>query len=227
MIPKHIYIPTLEGGSISNSNGSEEDDEPWDWVGFVPLIFCCLLFVGLLIWICIDYSNAMKLLEDLTEYIKDHPYEAMGVVISLYIVIVLTILPLTPVHLMVAYAYCKVYNSFWIGFAVATAIIFIGCLIGAIIAILLARYIIADYIKTKLNKSKSVGAKKFRIVDKMFVYNGICLVTLLRLMFIPFGIVSYGLGVTAVSLCDYIIGTLAYIIKIALIVIVGCTIWQA
>ena len=169
----------------------------------------------------------MRLLDLLVDYIREHPYEAMAVVIVLYIFIVITILPVTPVHLMVAYAYCKVYNSFWIGFAVATVIIFIGSLLGAILAILLARYVIADFIKTRLNKSKSVGARKFRIVDKMFVTNGICLVTLLRLMFIPFGLASYALGVTAVSLCDYILGTLVYIVKIALIVIVGCTIWQA
>ena len=50
---------------------------------------------------------------------------------------------------------------------------------------------------------------------------------LLRLMFLPFGLVSYLLGVTSVAFWSYVIGTTAYIIKIALIVIVGCTIWEA
>ena len=169
----------------------------------------------------------MHLLEQLTEYIKEHPYESIGILIVLYIFVVLTILPITPVHLMVAYAYCKVYNSFWLGFSMATAVIFVGCLLGAIFAILLARFVIADYIKGKIEKSRSIHAKKFKIVDGMFVTDGILLVTLLRLMFIPYGLVCYVLGVTAVTMCDYIIGTFAYIIKIALIVIVGCTIWQA
>jgi uncharacterized membrane protein YdjX (TVP38/TMEM64 family) len=163
----------------------------------------------------------------LTQYIKEHPYEAIGILVLLYIVLVLTILPLTPVHLVVAYAYCKVYNSFALGFLMATFVIFLGCFIGAIIAILLARFVIANYIKGKIAKSKSVHAKKFKIVDGMFVTDGILLVTLLRLMFIPYGLICYCLGVTAVSLCDYIIGTLVYIVKIALIVLVGCTIWQA
>ena len=109
----------------------------------------------------------------------------------------------------------------------ATWIIFVGCLIGAIIALYLGRFLFADYIRTKLDKSQSVRVKKWRIVDGMFITDGILLVSLLRLMFIPFGLVSYMLGVTSVSFCDYVIGSSVYIIKIALIVIVGCTVWEA
>jgi len=61
----------------------------------------------------------------------------------------------------------------------------------------------------------------------MFVSSGIMLVALLRLMFIPFGLVSYMLGVTSVTFWDYFLGSLAIIIKIMLIVLVGCTIWSA
>jgi hypothetical protein len=50
-------------------------------------------------------------------------------------------------HFVVAFAYCKVYNSFWIGFAVATPIIFVGCMLGALLAIILSRYLIANFIK--------------------------------------------------------------------------------
>ena len=136
-------------------------------------------------------------------------------------------LPITVVHIMVAFAYCKVYNDFWKGFLMATWIIFVGCLIGAIIAYWLGKYLFADYIRKKLDQSKSPKVKKWRIVDSLFVTNGILLVVLLRLMFLPFGLVSYLLGVTSVAFWSYVIGTTAYIIKIALIVVVGCTIWEA
>lgn len=126
----------------------------------MPLVLCTIIFVALFLYVCIDYSGAMKMLEELTEYIKEKPYEAIGILTLLYIVVVLTILPITPVHLMVAYAYCKVYDSFWLGFAMATSVIFVGCLLGAILAILLARFVIADYIKTKIEKSRSIHAKK-------------------------------------------------------------------
>lgn len=61
----------------------------------------------------------------------------------------------------------------------------------------------------------------------MFVTNGILFVALLRLMWIPYGLTSYLLGVTSVSVLDYMIGTTAIIVMIVLYVLLGCTIYQA
>jgi len=138
---------------------------------------------------------------------------------------ILFILPITPLNLMVAFAYCKVYNDFWLGFLMASSIIFVSSVAGGVIAFLIGKWLFADYIRKKLDKSRSPRVKKWRIIDSMFVTSGILLVALLRLMFIPFGLVSYILGVTSVSFCDYFIGTLIIIIKVMLIVLVGCTIW--
>jgi len=126
---------------------------------------------------------------------------------------------------MVAFAYCKVYNDFWLGFLMATWIIFVASMLGAIAAFYIGKWLLANYIRKKLDKSTSPRVKKWRIIDSMFVTSGIMLVALLRLMFIPFGIISYMLGVTSVAFWDYFIGTLVIIVKIMLIVLVGCTIW--
>lgn len=62
----------------------------------------------------------------------------------------------------------------------------------------------------------------------MFVENGIILVGMLRLMIIaPFGLTSYLLGVTSISIIDYMIGTTSSIIDIMLTAVIGCSIWQA
>ena len=61
----------------------------------------------------------------------------------------------------------------------------------------------------------------------MFKTDGILFVALLRLMFIPYGLTSYVLGVTCVSVLDYMIGTSVYIVKIMLCVFIGCSIYQA
>ena len=61
----------------------------------------------------------------------------------------------------------------------------------------------------------------------MFYERGILMVALLRLMIVPYGVVSYLLGITCITLWDYMVGTSAYIVKIALFVIMGCGIWQA
>ena len=46
----------------------------------------------------------------------------------------------------------------------------------------------------------------------MFKTDGILFVALLRLAFIPFGLTSYLLGVTSVSVFDYMVGTTVFII---------------
>lgn len=126
-----------------------------------------------------------------------------------------------------AFAYCKVYGSFWIGFAVAIPIVYVGVMLGALAAFLLSQYLFANYIKKKIKRSKSEFATKFRVVDKMFQTDGILFVALLRLMMVPFGIACYALGVTQVSLVDYLLGTSVYIINIVIYVLLGCSLYQA
>ena len=69
--------------------------------------------------------------------------------------------------------------------------------------------------------------KKFKIVDGMFVTKGIFLVALLRLIFIPFGLTCYFLAVTSIEILAYMIGTIFYLFKIMLIVLIGCSIYEA
>ena len=166
-------------------------------------------------------------MEAIIDYIRDHPYESIGIIISAYVFLVIFCLPITQAHIMVAFAYCKAYNSFWLGFLMSTWIIFIGCMIGAFCAIILSRYIIADFIKRKLHKSKSVFGKKFKAVDQIFVTNGVFIVALIRLMYIPFGGTSYLLGITSISLWHYMIGTSFYLVMIMLVVLVGCSLYTA
>jgi len=93
----------------------------------------------------------MKILEDICEYVKENPYESIGILIGIYVLMILFILPITVLHLMVAFAYCKVYNDFWLGFLMATWIIFVALMIGAVLAFFLGKWLFADYIRKKLD----------------------------------------------------------------------------
>ena len=129
--------------------------------------------------------------------------------------------------IIVAFAYCKVYSSFGLGFVVATPIIYVGVMFGALAAFLLSQYLFKNYIKKKLKRSKSEFCTKFRVIDKMFETDGIFFVALIRLTIVPFGIACYFLGVTQVSLVDYLLGTSAYIVYIVINVLLGCSLYQA
>ena len=150
------------------------------------------------------------------------------IIIAFYIILIIFIMPISFLHVVVAYAYSKVFHSYWKGFLVSVSIIFTGVMIGALCAILLSRYILATFIRRRIDKSNSKFAKNFKIIDKMFIENGIFLVAMLRLMIIaPFGLTSYLLGITSISIIDYMIGTTSSIVDIMLAAIIGCGIWQA
>ena len=60
----------------------------------------------------------------------------------------------------------------------------------------------------------------------MFSSRGKLFVALLRLMFIPFGLVSYLLGVSSLSITDFMIGTSSCIVKVSMFVFLGCTLYN-
>ena len=83
-------------------------------------------------------------------YIKEHPGEAVAIILATYILLVVFCFPNFQMHIIVAVAYCTVFNSFWTGFAVATSVIFVGLMLGALVAIILSRFLIANLIKRKI-----------------------------------------------------------------------------
>lgn len=81
--------------------------------------------------------------------------------------------------------------------------VFIGAMIGAILAFLVGRYLARDWVSQKIE-----GNDKFRAVDKAVGREGVKIVLLTRLSPVfPFNLLNYGFGVTGVSLKDYIIGS--------------------
>ena len=204
----------------------KEEEDDTRWYEFIPLGICLAILLAICIFVLIDLEGTIQMFEDLVDFVREHPWEAALVIILIYIVIIVFMMPVTFLHIIVAIAYCKVFNSFWLGFLVATLVIFIGCMLGALVVIYLGRYLIADYIKKQIYRSKGEWAKKFKVVDLMFKEDGILFVALLRLMFIGYGITSYVISATSISVLDYMIGTSAYIVKIMLIVFLGCSIYQ-
>jgi len=57
--------------------------------------------------------------------------------------------------------------------------------------------------------------------------DGCKIVALIRLTFAPFGITSYILGVSDISLCDYLLGNLTYIFNCTAQCFIGCSLYEA
>lgn len=65
------------------------------------------------------------------------------------------------------------------------------------------------------------------MIDDIITTEGVLIVALIRLTFAPFGITSYIMGVSSISLCDYIVGNLSYIFMTCSQCYVGCSLYNA
>ncbi len=102
-----------------------------------------------------------------------------------------------------------IFGLFW-----GSIYVFLGATIGATLAFLVGRYLARDWISQKIS-----GNKKFAAIDNAVGKEGLKIVFLTRLSpAFPFNLLNYSLGVTAVSLKDYVLasagmipGTIAYV----------------
>lgn len=101
---------------------------------------------------------------------------------------------------------------FGLGTGIVT--VFLGASVGATLAFLFSRYVARSWIEQKLE-----GHERFAAIDAAIGDQGLKIVALLRLSPVfPFNLLNYALGLTRVSLRDYVIahffmlpGTLLYV----------------
>ncbi len=93
------------------------------------------------------------------------------------------------------------------GVVLGSIYVFIGATIGATCAFLVGRYLARGWISQKIADNE-----KFAAIDKAVGKEGLKIVLLTRLSPVfPFNLLNYGLGVTGVSLKDYVIGSVGMI----------------
>jgi uncharacterized membrane protein YdjX (TVP38/TMEM64 family) len=95
--------------------------------------------------------------------------------------------------------------------------VFIAATLGATFAFLIGRYFARDWVNAKVQK-----IAKFQAIDHAIARQGLKIVFLLRLSpLFPFNLLNYALGITQVSLRDYVLGSLGMIPATILYVYIG------
>jgi uncharacterized membrane protein YdjX (TVP38/TMEM64 family) len=116
------------------------------------------------------------------------------VFIGLYILITIAFLPASIVTLGAGVVFGVIKGSLFV---------FIGAMLGATAAFLIGRYGARDWIARKVE-----GNAKFQAIDDAIANAGRKIIFLIRLSpAFPFNLLNYALGLTKVSLKDYILGT--------------------
>lgn len=90
------------------------------------------------------------------------------------------------------------------GLGKGVALVFVGATAGSTLAFLIARYAARGWVEQRL-----AGNARFAAIDRAIGADGRRIVTLLRLSpAFPFSLLNYALGLTQVSLRDYVIASL-------------------
>lgn len=114
--------------------------------------------------------------------------------ILLYVVITVAFLPASIVTLGAGVVFGVVKGSIFV---------FIGAMLGASAAFLVGRYLARDWVGRKIANNA-----KFKAIDEAIAHEGRKIIFLIRLSpAFPFNLLNYGLGLTKVSLKDYVLGT--------------------
>ncbi len=114
--------------------------------------------------------------------------------ILLYIVITVAFVPASIVTLGAGVVF---------GVLKGSALVFVGAMLGATAAFLVGRYVARGWVASKI-----AGSPRFQAIDDAIAQSGRKIIFLLRLSPVfPFNLLNYSLGLSQISLKDYVIGT--------------------
>lgn len=103
------------------------------------------------------------------------------------------------------------------GLVQGSIFVFVAATLGATFAFLIGRYLARDAIAKKID-----GNQKFKAIDEAIAKEGLKIVFLTRLSPVfPFNLLNYALGLTKVSLKDYVMGSLGMLPGTILYVYLG------
>ena len=152
--------------------------------------------------------NPQQILRNALQWVNDLGAIAPIAFVLIYIIATVAFLPGSILTLGAGVLFGIVRGSIFV---------FLGATIGATLAFLVGRYLARGWISNKIE-----GNQKFKAIDKAVGKEGLKIVLLTRLSPIfPFNLLNYGLGVTGVSLKDYVLGSAGMIPGTIMYVYIG------
>jgi len=152
------------------------------------------------------------------KWIENNPIPGVFAFMGVYFIATVLFIPGSILTLGSGFIFA---NVFGLGFGVllASLAVFIGASAGAIVAFLLGRYLLRDWVKTLTTKYPL-----FEAVDTALEDKGFRIMCLLRLSpIIPFNALNYIAGITAISLTAYAWAMIAILPGTILYVFLGAT----
>merc|ERR1712176_500249 len=151
-------------------------------------------------------------------WIEKNPIPGVFAFMGVYFIATVLFIPGSILTLGSGFIFANVYGLGY-GVILATVAVFIGASAGAIVAFLLGRYLLRDWVKTLTTKYPL-----FEAVDTALEDKGLRIMCLLRLSpIIPFNALNYIAGITAISLTAYTWAMIAILPGTILYIFLGAT----
>jgi len=172
-----------------------------------------------LLSVIIYFDRRDKWTESYLDWVENNPVLGALTYIFVYIVVTVLFVPGSIFSVGCGFVYSKTYDVV-VGVFLGSLIVFIGASLGSIAAFLIGRYLFESLVKSWVEKYE-----KFAAIQRVTQSKGLRLMFLLRLSpIIPFNLLNYAMGLTTVTLRDYIIACIGMIPGTIAFVFLGTTI---
>jgi len=182
-----------------------------------------LLLLGFIIFVIVDSLTnqyARNTLLKFLEWIEDNPTLGVIAFIGVYFICTVCFIPGSILTLGAGFVFSTSTSSLWTGVLLGTIAVFIGASLGAIASFLLGRYLFRDGFVARLTQKYTV----FEAIDTALAEKGFRIMVLLRLSpIIPFNVLNYVSGITAINFFHYCIACVAMLPGTILYVFLGAS----
>mmetsp|Transcript_8628 Transcript_8628/g.7953 ORF Transcript_8628/g.7953 Transcript_8628/m.7953 type:complete len:159 (-) Transcript_8628:329-805(-) len=145
------------------------------------------------------------------------PVFAAFAIICFYWFIIICAMPISFLTVPLGYAFKEAFNNFYVAFFYGFFVILIGCMLGALTAFLISRYLL----RTTFKKTCAHRHKFVRAIDKVITDDGAKIIFFIRLTFFPYSLLSYLFGITKVKLSQFILGNLGMSFHLVVWIYIG------
>jgi len=218
--PNHYHN---HDGEVDDSKSKQKCTSTTMSTSSIKKLILGLLLLGFIIFVIVDsltnqYSR--KILLQFLEWIEDNPILGVIAFIGVYFICTVCFIPGSILTLGAGFVFSASTSSLWTGVLLGTIAVFIGASLGAIASFLLGRYLFRDGFVARLTQKYTV----FEAIDTALAEKGFRIMVLLRLSpIIPFNVLNYVSGITAIQFFHYCIACVAMLPGTILYVFLGAS----
>ena len=201
-----------------------EETNTTDRSAWYKRILILLVLVGFIVFVVVDTQTNNYIRTGIVaflEWIEDNTVAGVFCFIGVYFLATVFWVPGSILTLGSGFVFTAALDSLGWGVLLATAAVWVGATLGAIVSFLIGRYVLRETVSEKL----AAKYKIFQALDNAMEEKGLLITVLCRLSpIVPFNAFNYLWGVTAVKFRDYCIACIAMLPGTILYVFLGASV---